>query len=420
MLRSCLADCILQEGFNPFDYGIVSHPQIESQPDFANISIRSSDRHREGNLNANLNILNTFESYNSDDDNNDDYSEVFGDEEGELINRHVANLPRHSLPQQVPRIEIPKLSAGEVSKVAMLLKQKQSMTVMRSTSAGEVHASIAPTLSPPVGQENCVEGTDTMPPEVEGEQKETALSIVVKLPENDENEDEEESVTSNEGALTTAVVPQTRNWTEFLSHQREKENEIVYSMVNRVSAEGLPMSLLSIRVLRSEVEEAGERIHQLVIKLRTLMTAKVGLESSLYAHKSRQRNQRPLKSLITLGSDIVSSLRQNPRYILLAMKRMNQPGSPVMPYIAFITLHRLLHPFSTDNSMTAALLLQGFNSQLDELSTIEQSLNERDYKKVIARALFISDPETAISWYACLYLVCNDFRLTLCNNDLLC
>lgn len=405
MLRSCLANCILQEGFNPSEYGIVAHTEKESSTNDAERSKQSADLQRGLNLNVNNN---TFERFNSDDDNNDDYSELFGDEEGELSDRHISNSPLKALPQQVPLIEIPKLSAGEVSKVAMLLKMKQSTTAPRGNRVGEIPASTTAIPSLPSNEEkHLLERAGITFSEVIEEQNEVTHHLAVIPPENgqqnyDGNDDGDfdEDASSDEGVSSTPVVPQTTNWTAFLSQQRDKENEMVYSMVNRVSSEGLPISLPSIRVLRSEVEEAGERIHQLVINLRSIMTGKMGLEASTYTHKTRHNdnNNRPLKSLITLGSDIVSSLRQNPRYILLAMKRMNQPGSQVMAYIAFITLHRLLHPFSTDNSMTAALLLQAFNSQLDELSLIEQSLNEQEYKIVIPRALFISDPETAINW----------------------
>ena len=401
MLRSCLANCILQEGFNPSEYGIVSHHEKESQIYGAERSKQSADLQRSVNINVNNT---TFDRYNSDDDSNDDYSELFGDEEGELSSHQISHSPLKALPQRVPVIEIPKLSAGEVSKVAMLLKQKQSTTAPRGNRGGEIQAPITIIPSPPSNEENhLLERVDMSSTEVIEEQKEFVISLE-NVPHNygeNDDGDGDESVSSNEGApISTPAVSQTRNWTEFLSQQRDKENEMVYSMVNRASSEGLPISLPTIRVLRSEVEESGERIHQLVMKLRSIMTGKTGLESSSYTHKSRHKdnNNRPLKSLITLGSDIVSSLRQNPRYILLAMKKMNQSGSSTMAYIAFITLHRLLHPFSTDNSMTAALLLQGFNSQLDELSVIEQSLNEQEYKIVIPRALFISDPEAAINW----------------------
>ena len=66
--------------------------------------------------------------------------------------------------------------------------------------------------------------------------------------------------------------------------------------------------------------------------------------------------------------------------------------------MAFITLNRLLHPFSTDGSMTTALLLQGFNYQLHEAAAVEKLFSEFDPKMVVSRAIFISDPSTAFRW----------------------
>jgi len=72
-------------------------------------------------------------------------------------------------------------------------------------------------------------------------------------------------------------------------------------------------------------------------------------------------------------------------------------GSPIRMHIGFIVLHRLLHPFSCDNSLTTALLLEAIKMELTELSPIETMFddNGRDIRN---RALFITDPATAYHW----------------------
>jgi hypothetical protein len=200
-----------------------------------------------------------------------------------------------------------------------------------------------------------------------------------------------------------SVVDNQRDWESVLNAYKDPGTEFD-RISHRVKHIKPPVTVSGIRVLREDVMEANERVHQLLMRLRSMLSAKSGIESSiLYPQNSpvdgnSQRQTAP--NNVTLASDIVTALRQKPEFIVLAMANTNnvRDGSSVMVQTAFTVLHRLLHPFSADNSMTTAVLLQGINYQLDELTAVEQVFSELDSKVIIARALFVSDPNTAVTW----------------------
>lgn len=198
-----------------------------------------------------------------------------------------------------------------------------------------------------------------------------------------------------------SVVDNRRDWEGLLNAYKDPGLEYVDKISHRIRHIKPPVTISGIRVLREDVMEANERVHQLIIKIRSLLSVKSGIDCSILYHDNNKMspggNQR---SNVTLASDIVTALRQRPEYIVLAMANSNnvRDGSPIMVQVAFTALHRLLHPFSSDNSMTTAILLQGINYQLDELTAVEQVFSEVDSKLIIARALFVTDTDLVVRW----------------------
>ena len=196
-----------------------------------------------------------------------------------------------------------------------------------------------------------------------------------------------------------------RDWESLLNTYKDPGSELD-KISHRVQHIRPPVSISGIRVLREDVMEANERVHQLLMRLRCNLSTKSGIECSVLYHQDAIQSdtntspQKLIQNHVTLASDIVTALRQQPEFIILAMANSNnvRDGSEVMVQIAYTVLHRLLHPFSTDSSMTTAVLLQGINYQLDELTAVEQIFSVLDSKVIIARALFIADPELAVTW----------------------
>lgn len=211
------------------------------------------------------------------------------------------------------------------------------------------------------------------------------------------------SVQQEDSVQSESVVDNHRDWESVLHTYKDPGTDLDRT-THRVKHIKPPVTVSGIRVLREDVMEANERVHHLMMKLRSLLSTKSGIHCSMLYHQDPVLGAtspgKAIRNNVTLASDIVTALRQRPEYIVLAMANSNnlRDGSPVMVQIAFTMLHRLLHPFSADNSMTTAILLQGINYQLDELTPVEQVFSELDSKVIIARALFITDPDTAVRW----------------------
>eukprot|EP01034_Spumella_vulgaris_P021721 gene21721-27774_t len=205
---------------------------------------------------------------------------------------------------------------------------------------------------------------------------------------------------------TDLDISRSRDWGNLLDEYTDRSSVFTDKISHRVTRRSgrPPVTSSGIRVLRSDVLEANERIHQLMSKLRTILSHQAGIECSfLYdddADRVGEGSASRSRSIVTLASDIVTNLRQRPEFIVMAMATTNKSSSSAaaMVQIAFTALHRLLHPFSTDNSMTTAILLQGINYQLDEMTQVEQLFSSRDSHRILSRALLVSDPVTAMAW----------------------
>lgn len=204
-------------------------------------------------------------------------------------------------------------------------------------------------------------------------------------------------------SINTGISSNQRNWEEI----RPIIAELTAEQAQRIRKTHPPVSTSGLVVLKEDVIDANDRIHQLLMKLRESLAKKTGKECSFLFYNNpfnaegrddQSLDDRMEKDVITLASDIVTSLRQQPQNLILAMSSTNNTNSPAMIQIAFIALHRLLHPYSTDSSMTTALILQAINFQLDEMSGVETLTDGLNPSLVFSRGLLIHDPSTVLNW----------------------
>lgn len=188
-----------------------------------------------------------------------------------------------------------------------------------------------------------------------------------------------------------------RDWEGLLEEFKEPIHLFEEKISHRVGNVPPPVTKAGVKILREDVIAANERSHQLLTKLRTMLASKAGYQCNFLYHDGENEGEE--KSVVTLASDIVTTLRQQPELIIMAIASNNNSiGNVAMVQTAFVAVNRLLHPFSTDNSMTTALLLQGINFQLEEMAQVEQIFCNPDSKMIIPRALCIYDPVQAVKW----------------------
>jgi hypothetical protein len=103
-----------------------------------------------------------------------------------------------------------------------------------------------------------------------------------------------------------SVVDNQRDWESVLNAYKDPGTEFD-RISHRVKHIKPPVTVSGIRVLREDVMEANERVHQLLMRLRSMLSAKSGIESSiLYPQNSpvdgnSQRKTAP--NNVTLASD---------------------------------------------------------------------------------------------------------------------
>ena len=170
-----------------------------------------------------------------------------------------------------------------------------------------------------------------------------------------------------------------------------------------------PRSTIGIRALCEDIRGANERIHDLLVQVRLSLCGYFGIAGRVMSHdegvimnpeldlamgvmgnledtmgddennlfnatsyvkKKAQLQQlkdekesKRVRDLVLQAANIINELHYHPEYIIdsIAMCDRNGPG---MSQIAFTALCRLLHPYSTDQSLTTLFLLQSINYQV--------------------------------------------------------
>ena len=217
-----------------------------------------------------------------------------------------------------------------------------------------------------------------------------------------------------------------------------------------------PVTELGIQIIKNDLLQYHNRIVELISLQRALvchinkldfniMTLPVSLpnesDSGGY-HGSVIEPDNNAKYYENLR-DIFIILKNHPEYIVTTMSHINNcfisknfqsstmdtnnddeqnnnTSSFGMPYICFITLHRLFNPYNNDQTQTTSFLLEAFHFHIEEFKAISSSsgltntnisndsklqqmrylmsLSSIDQKLIYARLLFINDFDTALNW----------------------
>ena len=249
--------------------------------------------------------------------------------------------------------------------------------------------------------------------------------------ELDQNKDNQQQRQENkpEGSVKAPTVAQVHadQWQSYWEMNKPQEawNKPI---THKLGKSKPPKTAGGVNMLQHDVKSASERIHELLVTLRVMQCQNNGVvcrimeltekatpeppassadnntsastvESDIEDtdNKADQQLVKCVADLAVIGAEVIAALRAHPEYILSTMS-MCSSTSNGMSQIAFTILHRLLHPFSTDPTMTSLFLLQGVNYQVQEILQIKHLFPEWDPKRFAARALFVSDPNTALNW----------------------
>jgi hypothetical protein len=236
-----------------------------------------------------------------------------------------------------------------------------------------------------------------IPPPSEGvDDKDGLRDGKVASSDQDENNDDDEdsgdddatkvsataSYSTGGPSMTNSILREQRGrsekWNLIKQASLAAQDDSMKKQSYRMKLSKPPVSETGLRVLRSDIIVANDRVHELLATLRTKLSLRSGnsckfLDASNNVHiykvnRAKSREEAEFADvLVQLAGPVIHMIRMHPEFILATMQNTT-PGSLAMPAIAFTVIHRLLHPFSADPGLTTTLLLEAINQQVEETS----------------------------------------------------
>ena len=213
---------------------------------------------------------------------------------------------------------------------------------------------------------------------------------------NSYNSNEEEGSFSPDGGLyrypssvASTKSRRSQKWLDIKDHQKsqkvkksQRSKSSGASVISKRHPEAITFQ--SVRTLAASVLEDNERIHFQLMELRGTfaekrnircnflfsndMTATISNDSDCVHY-----SQDDIDSLVRLGCSLTSLVVNQPALVVRAISAVShhdgesRDNSSDVDLMVHIILHRFLHPFSTDNSRTTALLLEALNVEIDRV-----------------------------------------------------
>ena len=196
----------------------------------------------------------------------------------------------------------------------------------------------------------------------------------------DQDPDREEQRGTGRNSQYPSSVASTKSrrsqkWQEIKQYQRDQKSAKKPSSVSTGISKRNPAAITqqSVRTLAAGVLEDNEKVHVLLMELREVFALKRGLVCNfLFSNDNLDASNPPggvypqesVNSLLRLGTQLAELVIGQPGLVVRAIAALEQDYNEV-DLIVYIVLHRVLHPFSSDNSYTTALLLEALNFQIE-------------------------------------------------------
>jgi len=182
------------------------------------------------------------------------------------------------------------------------------------------------------------------------------------------------------GSLYPSSVASTKSkrsqkWREIKQYQSAQKSAKKPPSAGDVSKRNpAAITQQSVRALAAGVLEDNEKVHVLLMELREEFAHRRGLTCNLlFSNDNLNATNTPgagvypqdtVNALLRLGTELAGLVVGQPALVVRSIAALEQDYSEV-DLIVYIVLHRMLHPFSSDNSRTTALLLEALNYQIE-------------------------------------------------------
>jgi len=196
--------------------------------------------------------------------------------------------------------------------------------------------------------------------------------------------------------------PQRANkWEELRRNLQEPQLDSEYERLHRMLSSKPPCNESGVALLQSDLRDIANRTHQRLAAIRYALSTHAGYKTTLVNasipseddHVAAVQSEEGV-TIADLAADILCSLRYHPHSIVVAMhfcqlesmriqqqhQRHLESGDGEIPdpavvedrmtRIAVTAIHRVLHPLSSDGSLTTALLLDALNTQVEKSAEV--------------------------------------------------
>jgi hypothetical protein len=335
--RSCLAECLKKNGYPEAAVAVMEHPnnQLPNHP-------------------GALPLMKSTQA--------------------PLMNRAFSDSPSPTAVLDEPSVEIESSNTDPVDRSTArnvdwmeLMQHLGTLEEPRSAFPPPPHPSPSPPSYPPTDEDD-----DLL----------SAVDQYDKFTERTDNE----SLYS----LTSRRSRRSDKWLELLNQKQANASSSTKRLTTSdLKANHRPLSrlqpeeVISIKSLNRLIAfqiDSNERCHELLLQVRAQLCQRSNITCHLLVYHPLDSDVGSLdtntlcdhpyqfdqvNTLVTLAEDLVSFLRHNVELLVMALASMS-PNSPELLLTSYTILHRLLHPFSSESSMTTSFLLESLNHQIDQ------------------------------------------------------
>lgn len=153
-----------------------------------------------------------------------------------------------------------------------------------------------------------------------------------------------------------------------------------------------------------KVNDLKMNIYGLLLRTRLLFAQNIEVEcltlNVMEVNSYKSGRGRLFKEILEIAGHMLGYLRHQPKLLMSSIEQTYKTISTERAIAqSFILFNRLLHPFSSDTSMSTACLLEALNYQVEETADIIHVYPNIDPKLLMSRALFMCEPDVTLQWH---------------------
>jgi hypothetical protein len=186
-------------------------------------------------------------------------------------------------------------------------------------------------------------------------------------------------------------------------HNALSREEELLQHLNEVAVSCYAGTPQGTAALERDAGTVAARLRDLLVHIKIAMNAHNGLECVPFSTEPNvgpnAMSKAHRQDMEARASELCSIIKGNLDLLFTSLESWRDIHRKETPsFIAFLYLHRLLHPYTADESDTTKVLLRAVTFGLDQILGLPDVMPDVDPMVLASRALFIVDPGMAFAW----------------------